>query len=79
MIGDGAGSLKINWKNTIYSWTWQGNACTEVNSMGVRDEVLDLVERTTATQQAAQQVSQPSPAQEQPARSRGLKRKAVSQ
>jgi tetratricopeptide (TPR) repeat protein len=49
-IGDGARSLKVNWKDTIYSWTWQGNVCTDISPMGTRDEVLELVERAAAGQ-----------------------------
>ena len=51
-IGEGGRSMKVSWKDTIYSWTWQGSVCTDVSSMGTRDEVLELVERVAAGQQA---------------------------
>ncbi len=68
-IGDGGRSVKVNWKDTIYSWTWQGTVCTDVSTMGTRDEVLELVERVAAGRQT-------SATTEAPARGRAIMRKA---
>ncbi|MDA8122045.1 MAG: hypothetical protein M0Z38_05700, partial [Deltaproteobacteria bacterium] len=40
--------LKVEWKETLYSWTWQGTVCTGVTSMGKSGTSLELVEKIAA-------------------------------
>jgi hypothetical protein len=38
--------MKLEWKETRFSWTWQGSVCTGVSSLGKQLNLVELVERT---------------------------------
>jgi tetratricopeptide (TPR) repeat protein len=53
-------SMKIDWKESMYTWTWQGSVCTGVSSLGKQGSFLELVERIGNTVAPAV-VESPSP------------------
>lgn len=54
--------IKLEWKETRFSWTWQGTVCTGVSSLGKQLNLLELVERTgkSNTANSASRVIKPS-------------------
>ncbi|HSR10662.1 MAG TPA: tetratricopeptide repeat protein [Thermodesulfobacteriota bacterium] len=39
--GDGR-TMRLQWKESVYQWTWQGSVCTGVSSLGKADRYVDL-------------------------------------
>lgn len=46
VIGTGGNSIRLEWKESRFSWTWQGTVCTGVSSLGKQMNILDLVSQT---------------------------------
>jgi hypothetical protein len=45
IIGGDGRFTKIGWKESLYRWTYQGQVCTGISSLGKEESFIELVER----------------------------------